>query len=500
MGVAAVLALAAPAPGAVPANGPSGNATVSADGRVVAFASGASNLVRGDTNGVSDVFVRTLVGGPAERVSVGAGGAQANARTGLSAIDGTGRFVVMWSDATNLVAGDTNGWPDIFVRDRTAGTTERVSVASDGTQADGESAQAAITPDGRFVAFASTATNLAAGDTDDLFDVYVRDRSTGRTERIGAGWDPSISADGRLVAFQDRDAAIVVYDRQAGTTELVSVGLGGAPANGRSFTPSISADGRLVAFTSEASNLVPGDTNGVGQAGTDVFVRDRTAGTTRRVSGAGDGTQADGGSNPTLSADGTVVAFTSFAPSLGAAHTGVFVHDLAMGATELVSVSTDEQPGDGDSYTGSAPLSADGRVVAFFSLATNLVAGDTNGEYDVFVRDRASGMTELVSAARTRRLTAEPLTLQPRPARAGELLRAALPVRVDGQWVASARVTCTARIGTTRLTTRAKSVRASTARCVWRIPSSAGGARLTGEVTVVTTTGRVTRTFATRVR
>jgi len=440
---------------------------------------------------VYDVFVRTLVGGPAERVSVGAGGAQANARTGLSAIDGTGRFVVMWSDATNLVAGDTNGRPDIFVRDRLAGTTERVSVASDGTQANGESAQAAITPDGRFVAFASTATNLASGDTDDLFDVYVRDRSTGRTERIGAGWVPSISADGRLVAFEDRDSAIVVYDRQAGTTELISVGLGGAPANGRSFTASISADGRLVAFASEASNLVPGDTNGADQPDTDVFVRDRTAGTTRRVSVAG--------GNPTISSDGAVVAFG--APNLGAAAgAGVFIHVLATGTTELVSVSTEERPANSDSYTGSDPVSGDGRFVAFFSLASNLVPGDANETFDVFVRDREAGTTELVSAARIRRLTADHLTLQPRPARAGELLRAALPVRVDGQWVASARVTCTARIGTTRLTTRAKSFRASTARCVWRIPSSAEGKRLSGEVTVVTTTGRVTRTFATRVR
>ena len=140
-----------------PANGGSGNAAISADGRFVAIASAASDLVRGDTNGVYDVFVRDRLRGVTTRTSVGPRGIQANARTGLAAISGSGRFIVMWSDASNLVVGDTNGVADVFVRDRVAKVTERVSVGPAGLQLDSESGQAAISADGRFVAFSSAA-------------------------------------------------------------------------------------------------------------------------------------------------------------------------------------------------------------------------------------------------------------------------------------------------------------------------------------------------------
>ena len=319
--VAAHTLQARPAPG----NGDSGDAAISADGRHVAFASEASSIVRGDTNGLYDVFVRDRFRGTTtERVSVGRDGAEADARTGLTDISADGRFVVLWSDASNLVAGDTNREPDVFVRDRGTGTTERVSVGSDGAQADGSSAHGVITPDGRFVAFASQASSLAPGDTDgrSAFDVFVRDRASGRTELVGDGWMPAISADGRFVAFE-RQGAIMLHDRAQRTTELVSVGMDGAPANGPSAVPTLSADGRFLAFVSDASNLVAGDTNGPGRRGADVFVRDLVARTTVRVSVASDGTQAEGSSsNPTISADGRVVAFTSFAPNVAGSADG----------------------------------------------------------------------------------------------------------------------------------------------------------------------------------
>src|SRR5947209_1614213 len=236
---------------------------LSADGRFVAFDSAATDLVAGDTNGVSDVFVHDRQTGTTERVSVASDGAQGNGSSGLvtfafpPALSADGRFVAFVSFATNLVASDTNGATDVFVHDRQTGTTERVSVASDGTEGNAASAGATLSADGRFVAFHSAATNLVAGDTNGTNDVFV-------------------------------------HDRQTGTTERVSV-------NGFSAGPALSADGRFVAFHSTATNLVAGDTNGA----TDVFVHDRQTGTTERVSVASDGTQGnDASSYPALSADG----------------------------------------------------------------------------------------------------------------------------------------------------------------------------------------------------
>src|SRR5437762_932588 len=163
---------------------------LSADGRFVAFDSAATDLVAGDTNGVSDVFVHDRQTGTIERVSVASGGAQGDGSSGLigfafpPALSAAGRFVAFVSAATNLVTGDTNGAADVFVRDRQTGTTERVSVASGGTQGNAASWGLALSADGRFVAFQSDATNLVAGDTNGATDVFVRDRQTGMTERV----------------------------------------------------------------------------------------------------------------------------------------------------------------------------------------------------------------------------------------------------------------------------------------------------------------------------
>jgi Tol biopolymer transport system component len=346
-------------PGRQQANGNSFQPAISADGRFVAFASHASNLVAGDTNNARDVFVRDLVAQLTQRVSVGPAGQQANGVSANPAISENGRFVTFWSLAFNLVPGDTNATYDVFVRDRKLQVTQRISVGPGGQQANAESFEPAISAHGRFVAFYSYASNLVAGDTNNNYDVFVRDRKLQVTRRISVGpagqqanddsREPVISAHGRFVAFESVASNLVagdtnnrfdvfVRDRKAQVTRLVSVGPAGQQANGNSFQSAISADGRFVTFFSDASNLVAGDTNNA----YDVFVRDRKLQVTRRISVGPGGQQANDG---------------SVAPA----------------------------------------ISADGRYVAFRSYASNLVAGDTNGATDVFVRDRVAQVTRRVS-------------------------------------------------------------------------------------------------------
>ena len=266
----------------VATGGTQGNAqswlpSISPDGRYVAFTSFASNLVQGDTNGAFDVFVRDRWNSTTERMSVGAGGAQGNGDSYQPVISADGRFVAFESFASNLVPGDTNGFYDIFVRDRVTGTTERVSVSTAGVQANGECSRTAISADGRFVAFGSLANNLVPGDTNGFFDVFLRDRVSGTIELVSTGVPapgnaglPSLSPDGRYVAFVS-GAGVCVRDRQTGSTEVASVAMDGSPAS--AWYPTVSPDGRYVSFRSYASNLVAGDTNTFG----DVFVRDRAA-------------------------------------------------------------------------------------------------------------------------------------------------------------------------------------------------------------------------------
>ena len=223
----------------VPANGMSTDPAINLGGRFVAFSSTASNLVTGDTNGKQDVFVRDRNTGTTERVSVSSAEKQGDGDSAWAAISADGRFVAFHSYAADLVAGDTNHDADVFVRDRTTGTTTRVSVTSTGRQANtGSGSPLDISADGRFVAFDSEATNLVARDTNGARDVFVRDRTTGTTERIsvigsGAQWDTgsyvgAISADGRIVTFYG--GGVFARDRKTGTTGRVSVGRGGRQA------------------------------------------------------------------------------------------------------------------------------------------------------------------------------------------------------------------------------------------------------------------------------
>jgi Tol biopolymer transport system component len=379
--------------------------SISSDGRYVAFTSGADNLVAGDMNNTWDVFVRDTQTGTTTRVSVDNSGTEGNDDSDIPSISSDGRYVAFRSYAYNLVAGDTNNASDVFVHDRQTGTTTRVSVDSSGTEGNGDSGSPSISSDGRYVAFYSLANNLVAGDTNSYYDVFVHDMQTGTTTRVsvdssgtegknGESFHPSISSDGRYVAFVSRadnlvagdtnnTADIFVHDTQTGTTTRVSVDSSVAEGNGDSGDPSISSDGRYVAFTSRADNLVAGDTNYTW----DVFVHDMQTGTTTRISVNSSGTQGNDISiNSSLSSDGRYVAFYSFADNLVAGDTNqyydVFVHDTQTGTTTRVSVDSSGTEGNNNSWI--PVISSDGSYVAFDSFANNLVAGDTNNTQDVF--------------------------------------------------------------------------------------------------------------------
>jgi Tol biopolymer transport system component len=377
---------------------------ISADGRFVAFESLAESLVPGDTNECTDVFVHDRELSTTVRVSVDSNGEQGAGDSRAPSISADGRFVAFESLALNLdssarVAG-------IFVHDRSTGETELVSVDSAGRPASRPSVRPSISADGRYVAFETASPNLVANDTNGLSDVFVRDRETCNTIRASVNWRrvsargssgwPAISGDGRFVAFvsdaetlvygdTNRVDDVFVYDREMRRTTRISVGWDGREAKGPSFKPSISHDGRFVAFASDADNLVRFDR---GQR--DVFVRDRRIGETRMVSvdslGEHGNLQSGGAS---ISADGRWIAFHSSATNLVADDSNrvddVFLYDSEMYSTSRVSRSTAGEPADSFSYGPS--VSSDGSCVAFTSRAKNLAGGDTNGAWDVFVFD-----------------------------------------------------------------------------------------------------------------
>jgi hypothetical protein len=343
------------------ANEPSFGVSASSDGRYVAFASYASNLVAGDTNATIDVFRKDLTTGTIERVSVAADGSQ-NTRSALEpSISADGRFVSFTGD--RLVAGDTNqangsSASDVYVRDMVAHTTTMVSVSSDEVEGQASSLGSSISADGQTIAFRSHANNLVAGDTNDT----------------------------------DTQPDIFVRHITAGTTERASVATAGTQSNGFSDQPYLSGDGTHVAFSSNATNLVANDTN----TNDDVFVRDLVHQQTERVSLNADGSQiANDSYVGGMSADGSMVGFATDADGVvagdnNAAYDG-FVRNLVLHTTALVTVGDDESLGNGDS---DAPLlSANGSRVLFGSTASNLVAGDSNGARDLFVRDLAASTT-----------------------------------------------------------------------------------------------------------
>ena len=413
-------------------NGNSSGAVPSGDGRCVAFYSGATNLIPSDNNGFTDVYVFDRDAGVTTRVSVGADGQAANgpsqAQRFRPSIDNDCTCVGFSSDATNLVAGDTNGRTDAFVRDLGAATTDLVSVGAGVAPADGASSFTSVDGDCGLVAFHSVATNLVPDDTNRASDVFVFNRTAGTTTRVSVGpggvqadgpsITPSISADGRCVAFAsgatnllpgapDANGALDIYVACDGVVSCrASVSSDGVEANQMSFLPALSADGSIVAFKSNASNLVPGDLN---QA-PDVFVHSCVTGETQRVSVGDAGQESnDIAIPPSISADGRFVAFGSFASNLlrGATTNGnsqVYVRDLERQTTVLVSSSLDGQPGNGSVPDLPPSISQDGKWVAFESLATDLVLRDTQGYLDTYIRANvtvAPTATKTVTAAPT---------------------------------------------------------------------------------------------------
>jgi uncharacterized repeat protein (TIGR01451 family) len=417
--VAVTAAGAQPAPGfteldSVSSAGVQGNQdselpAVSADGRFVAFVSLSDNLVAGDTNGAADVFVRDRLTGATERASVSSAGAQANGNSGLlngmggPSISADGRFVAFDSEASNLVKGDTNGAIDVFVRDRLSGTTERVSVASNGTQGNGDSTHAAISGDGSRVAFGSFAATLVQPDTNFASDVFVHDRTSGTTVRVsdapdgsqGNNWSfsPDLNANGHLVVFDtfasnlggnpNATVQVLLRDLDTGVLQPISAPPGSTDPLERSQDGRVSPDGRFVVFDSQSSAFLPRA----------VVLLDRTTGT-REVQSVNDtGARGnDDSSNPAVSDDGRFVSFASLASNLVTDDTNnrydVFVRDRQAGTTRRVSVGSNGEQGDLDSL-GPA-IDADGQVIAFFSAASTLVpeSGQSFFAYDIFVRDR----------------------------------------------------------------------------------------------------------------
>jgi Tol biopolymer transport system component len=357
------------------------------------------------------------------RVSVMSSGQERFKDSYSPQISKSGRWVAFESEA-KLVPFDTNGFRDIYLRDRQTGKTTLVSVAAGGGASVGSSVNPSMTPDGRYIAFETFADDVVPGDDNDNEDIVVRDMVTGTTElasltsdgsqTVGANnWSttPSISEDGRYVAFvsvspyfvpgdYDGTADVFVRDRQAGTTDIVSLtSTGGFSQGGENFGPaSISADGRFVAFYSRATNLVANDTNDT----TDVFLRDRSLQTTVRASVGPGGVQANGGSGqPALSGNGKFLAFQSGATNLLGSPTDsslgdIYVRDLAAGTNELASVTT---TGTGAGSCAFPAMSHSGRFVVFESLASTLVPSDTNLGFDVFVRDVVSDTTRRVSVS-----------------------------------------------------------------------------------------------------
>lgn len=398
-------------------NSNSDDPAVSRDGRYVVFESSASNLVLGDENGKQDIFLRDRTAGTTIRVSVSSSEEEANGESSDPAVSDSGRYVVFSSNADNLVAGDTNGKMDVFIRDTQNGVTTRVSIKTGGGQGDESSGAygAALSSDGRYIAFDSESTNLVNGDTNEFSDIFLYDRSTNKTTRInlsfianeqaesGNSVSPAISADGRYVAFQtyaddlvpcddNHRADILIRDVVSGTTSRASVGTYTCESNGNSFNPSISDDGRYVVFDSDADNLLDWtgkeDNNGM----QDVFIHDTQSLTTQRVSvgsSGAEGNEQSGGYGAGLSSDGQYVTFTSYATNLVSDDYNetydVFVRDRTARKTTLESRGHYWEQG--NKTSGPSSISSDGRYVAFSSDADNLVTNDNNERRDIFVRD-----------------------------------------------------------------------------------------------------------------
>lgn len=396
-----------------PANDNSVQSSVSWDGNLVLFTSFASNLVPTDTNDVVDVFLRDREAGTTERISRRASGAQVNDASGGAMMNPIGTLFTYYSFATNVVPSDTNGFSDIFVAQRdpdtAAITVARLSMGYAGDQANGDSFLSDLTDDGSRIVFDSVASNLVPVDDNTWSDIFLFDATTETTEKLSIannnapGNDrserPRITADGEFVIFQsfatnlvpnDNNNAIDLFgvDMTNRNMRRLSVNAQGQDANLgiRPAEYAMTPDGRYVVFASDSSNLVTGDTNNA----PDIFLLDLEENTIRLVSVAANGTRANGGSyDPSISANGRYIAFNTVATNLFPNDTNgitdAVVVDRFTRMVQPVAVSYDGAPVNGDS--GTPQFSEDGLSVTFYSDAANLVISDTNELRDIFWRD-----------------------------------------------------------------------------------------------------------------
>jgi Tol biopolymer transport system component len=386
---------------------------VSADGRFVAFVSVATNLTSVPTNGVLQVYVRDVVEGTTEIVSVNDAGVAGNALSRAPSLSADGSRVAFQSAASNLIPGDGNGKVDVFLRRRDTKKTIRISEAEGGGDANQDCNQPMISGNGAFVVFASKANNLVSAATG-LSHVFRRDVELQQTELVsvnvmgdeadGDSSQPSVSFDGSRVAFTSKADDLTDDPATTGFSNIFVRDLSGAATTRISFAnnpalepndscsqPSLSGDGSRVAFVSVATNLLPSDLNG---PILDVYVRDVAAGPTILASRHTLGPQGTGSNstNPVLSHSGRYVAFTSGAPNLvdgdDNSRLDVFWRDLEEGRTIRLSVNTANVEGNLDSGTDQErpALTGDGRFGYYSSTASNLVGTDINGVRDIFGR------------------------------------------------------------------------------------------------------------------
>ncbi|MFO0827222.1 MAG: hypothetical protein U0572_03645 [Phycisphaerales bacterium] len=373
---------------------------ISSDGRYVAFSSGASNLVSGDSNGYKDVFRKDLWTGAIDRVSVALDGGPANGNSAQPAMSADGQIIAFRSTASNLVAGDDTT-SDVFVRDLSLGTTERIRAVPPAGDLFVKALGPRLTPDGRFLAIIQADWNASLGTQ---YRAYRFDRlsQTSELASVTDGGMPAavlqtypldISDDGAVVTFtsfrllpSEPPSSIQqwIRDLSSGALICVSCAADGTFGNGTSRFGRLSAEGRLVAFLSSATNLVPNSNDGFN----DVLVWDRTTRAFERANVSSTGEEANEFAySPALSSDGRFVLFASSAPNLangaanGARH--LYRHDRITETTTMVSLGP-VGPGDGHSHYGCD--GADSGAIAWASNSSNLSGFDLNGHRDVFVR------------------------------------------------------------------------------------------------------------------
>jgi hypothetical protein len=386
--------------------GSSDNISVSADGRFVAFTSGASNLVTGDTNGTDDVFVRDTVNGTTTRVSVSSSGTQSTGTSGQAQISHDGRYVVFWNTANDLdPAFGNNNNSDVYRRDLITSNTILVSKTPSGYGCNGTSCnQPDISADGRFVTFVGESNTLIGGTGSNGGQIFVRDMITNTNKIVSldssgnpsvyGGSTPRISCDGGTITFTSYASDVrsgagssyrnVHYIVRAANEYAVAATVS---SNGNSNLPAISCDGTHISFHSAASNLTSGDTN----AKEDIFVYNIVDKTIKLVSrstlGALGNNNCD--TRSSLSGNGNLVVYASSATNLVANDTNgqydLFVTNITTGTTERLSVDSSLTQGNGQSY--APDISYNGKLTAFSTSATNLVANDTNGFSDIILSE-----------------------------------------------------------------------------------------------------------------